>query len=139
MEVGEDGFGAVFRIWPLTGCSCGALTLLRVDLVRLMEVGCDDVDGSGEVFRCGLEYGALGLEEWVKSGYTRPEVNSQSSSPKLSRKPKRFMVSSGEKRSAEEGRGGGLGKMLGSKEKSKSGKGAGGRNGVLSMLVTRRG
>jgi hypothetical protein len=47
---------------------------------------------------------------------------------KLSRKPSKLVVSDGEKRSADEGKGGGWGKMAeraGSKEKSKSANGTG--------------
>ena len=56
-------------------------------------------------------------------------LKSQPKSPKLSRKPRRSVVSEGEKRSAEDGRGGGFGKRFereGSKVNSKSAKGTGG-------------
>jgi len=45
---------------------------------------------------------------------------------KLSRKPRKSVVSESEKRPAEGGKGGGGGKREGSKEKSKSVNGAGG-------------
>lgn len=74
----------------------------------------------------------------TKSGYRGSwAVASQSKPPKLSRKPKRPMVSSVEKRSADEGIGGGLGKRFdieGSKVKSNSGKGAGGCSGEVAMI-----
>jgi hypothetical protein len=56
----------------------------------------------------------------------------------LSKKPKRSVVSEGEKRSAEEGRGGGFGKRFereGSKENSKSAKGTGGWSGSVGIFV----
>ena len=58
----------------------------------------------------------------------------------MSRKPKRSVVSAGEKRSAEEGRGGGFGKRFereGSKENSKSAKGTGGWRGSVDIFCTK--
>ena len=72
---------------------------------------CSYVDGSG-----GNSFGG--------------PLKSHAKSPKLSRKPRRSVVSEGEKRSAEDGSGGGLGKRLdkeGSNVNSKSEKGGGGR------------
>jgi hypothetical protein len=56
----------------------------------------------------------------------------------LSRKPSRSVVSAGEKRTAEDGRGGGFGKIFdreGSKENSKSENGAGGCKGEVVIVV----
>jgi hypothetical protein len=71
-----------------------------------------------------------GSNEWASWAMYSGALRSQLRSPKLSRKPRRFVVSEGEKRSAEEGSGGGGGKRLGSdgsnELKSKSWNGAGG-------------
>jgi len=89
------------------------------------------------MLRWGLEYGA---EEFCScSGWSLEKSSipkSQFNSEKLSRKPRRSVVSDGEKRSAESGTGGGFGNKFGSdgsKENSKSEKGPGGCGGAIAV------
>lgn len=68
------------------------------DLVRDRNLA--DVDGSGAVLRWGFEYGAM--EGCDNSGCSRSTGKSQGKSEKLSRKPRRWVVSEAENKSEDD-------------------------------------
>lgn len=101
-----------------------------MDPVRPTPRNLFEVEGPGAMLRWGLEYGAEEFCCWSWGKSCMPK--SQFKSEKLSRKPRRSVVSDGEKRSA----GGGFGNKFGregSKENSKSEKGPGGCGGAIAV------
>lgn len=135
---------AALGLGKMGDVACG---VAREEADRVVGFEREDVDGSGAVSRCGLEYGGSVFPPWCCS--TGVGSGTSNSQLKLSRKPSKSVVSDGENRSADEGSGGGAGKRLdsaGSNENSKSANGTGGcrggacggdDSGSMAMVVVR--